>query len=94
MLPITYYKELLHDSEEDYAIYIPSPFPKENRGLFAGIDVSSRYKLRGPGQYEKMARYLDCLVHGKKGNYMAFFPSLYQCSLSDFSRDGYNIILS
>lgn len=75
MLPITYYKELLHDSEEDYAIYIPSPFPKENRGMFAGVDVSSRYKLRGPGQYEKMARYLDCLIHGKKGNYMAFFPS-------------------
>lgn len=75
MLPVTYYKELLHDSEEDYAIYIPSPFPRQNRGLFAGIDVSSRYKLRGPAQYEKMAQYLDILVHGKKGNYMAFFPS-------------------
>lgn len=75
MLPITYYKELLHDCEEDYAIYIPSPFPKENRALFAGIDVSSRYRLRGPKQYEKMARYLDLMVHVKKGNYMAFFPS-------------------
>lgn len=75
MLPIAYYKELLHDSEEDYAIYIPSPFPKENRGLFTGIDVSSRYKLRGPRQYEKMAKYLDILTKSKKGNYMAFFPS-------------------
>lgn len=75
MLPITYYKELLHNSEEDYAIYIPSPFPKENRGIFAGIDVCSRYKLRGPAQYRKMAQYLDILVHGRKGNYMAFFPS-------------------
>lgn len=75
MLPITYYKELLHDHEEDYAIYIPSPFPKKNRGLFAGIDVSSRYKQRGPLQYEKMARYLACMVQAKKGNYMAFFPS-------------------
>lgn len=75
MLPVTYYKELLHNSDQDYAIYIPSPFPRENRGLFAGIDVSSRYKLRGPAQYEKMARYLDILVHSKKGNYMAFFPS-------------------
>ncbi len=36
MLPITYYKELLHGCEDDYAIYIPSPFPKENRGLYAG----------------------------------------------------------
>lgn len=75
MLPITYYKELLHNQEEDYAIYIPSPFPQKNRGLFAGIDVSSRYKLRGPAQYGKMARYLDYMVRSKKGNYMAFFPS-------------------
>ena len=75
MLPITYYKELLHDNEEDYAIYIPSPFPKGNRKIFTGIDVSSRYRLRGPKQYQKMAKYLDILVHGKQGNYMAFFPS-------------------
>lgn len=75
MLPITYYRELLHNDEQDYAIYIPSPFPRENRGLFTGVDVSSRYKLRGPGQYEKMASYLDILVHSKRGNYMAFFPS-------------------
>ncbi len=75
MLPIQYYKELLHDEEEDYAIYIPSPFPKEHRGLLVGNDVSSRYKARGPAQYERMARYLDIMVHGKRGNYMAFFPS-------------------
>lgn len=75
MLPITYYKELLHDDEEDYAIYIPSPFPKVNRGLFAGVDVSSRYRLRGPAQYEKMARYLASMVRVKTGNYIAFFPS-------------------
>lgn len=75
MLPITYYKELLHDDEEDYAIYIPSPFPKENRGLFAGVDVSSRYRLRGPQQYRKMAFYLDALANSRSGNYMAFFPS-------------------
>ena len=74
MLPITYYKELLHESEDD-AIYISSPFPKENRALFAGIDVSSKYRMRGPKQYEKMANYLERLVCGKKGNYMAFFPS-------------------
>lgn len=75
MLPINYYKELLHDDGEDYAIYIPSPFPKQNRALFTGIDVSSRYRLRGPEQYEKMANYLEYMIQGKKGNYMAFFPS-------------------
>lgn len=75
MLPINYYKELLHNDENDYAIYIPSPFPKEHRGLFTGIDVSSRYRLRGPVQYRKIAKYLDIMAHGKPGKYMAFFPS-------------------
>lgn len=75
MLPISYYKELLHNKEEDYAIYIPSPFSQKNRGLLVGTDVSSRYRVRGPVQYEKMARYLDCMVTSKRGNYMAFFPS-------------------
>ncbi len=75
MLPITYYKELLHNDEKDYAIYIPSPFPKENRRVLAGVDVSSRYRLRGAAQYEKMAHYLEKMVRGKTGNYMAFFPS-------------------
>ena len=75
MLPIAYYKELLHNEEEDYAIYIPSPFPKQNRRIFAAVDVSSKYRLRGPLQYEKMARYLDCMIRSKAGNYMAFFPS-------------------
>lgn len=75
MLPINYYKELLHNDKDDYAIYIPSPFPKEHRGLFSGIDVSSRYRMRGPAQYRKIADYLDIMVHSREGKYMAFFPS-------------------
>lgn len=75
MLPIRYYKELLHNDREDDAIYIPSPFPRRNRGIFIGVDVSSRFKERGPLQYRCIANYLDIMVHGKRGNYMAFFPS-------------------
>lgn len=85
MLPINYYKELLHNDENDAAIYIPSPFPKKNRQIMVGNDVSSRYKLRTPAMYEKIAKYIDIMVHGKQGNYMAFFPSykmmndVYEC---------------
>ncbi len=98
MLPIQYYKELLHNDEDDYAIYIPSPFPKENRRILVGADVSSRYRQRGPKQYEKMARYLDVLVHGKKGNYMAFFPSykmlqdVYEIAISNGLLQDINVI--
>ena len=85
MLPINYYKELLHDCEGDSAIYIPSPFPVENRRILAGVDVSSRYRLRTASMYEKIAKYIDIMIHGKAGNYMAFFPSykmmedVYEC---------------
>lgn len=75
MLPINYYKELLHDDEEDRAIYVPSPFPKSNRRIIVGRDVSSRYKMRGPSMYERIASYIDFMVKGRAGKYMAFFPS-------------------
>lgn len=73
-LPIRYYKKLL-SNEEDYAIYIPSPFPQENRSLIVGRDVSSRYTRRGRQEYEKIFRYIEGVVSGKQGNYMVFFPS-------------------
>lgn len=74
MLPIRYYKSLL-SKEEDYAIYIPSPFEKEHMGLMIGKDVSSRYTRRGPMEYQRIYRYIEAFVSAKKGNYMVFFPS-------------------
>ena len=74
LLPVRYYKKLLSD-EDDYAIYIPSPFRQENRCLMIGRDVSSRYTRRGPQEYEKIYRYIYGLVSARKGNYMVFFPS-------------------
>ncbi len=74
LLPVTYYKHLLGDGE-DYAIYVPSPFNRENRLLLLGQDVSSRYTRRNRAEYEKIAGYLNGMVNGKQGNYLAFFPS-------------------
>lgn len=74
LLPVTYYKHLLGDGE-DYAIYVPSPFNRENRLLLLGQDVSSRYTRRNRAEYEKIAGYLNGMVKGKQGNYLAFFPS-------------------
>lgn len=74
LLPIRYYKKLLSE-EEDYAIYIPSPFPQENRDLMIGRDVSSRYSRRGRREYEKIYWYIAELISAKSGNYMVFFPS-------------------
>lgn len=74
LLPIRYYKKLL-SAEEDYAIYIASPFPREHRQIMIGSDVSSRYSRRGQAEYEKIYHYIEKLIHAKDGNYMVFFPS-------------------
>ena len=42
LLPIRYYMDQLAGGEDDYAIYAPSPFPKENRLLMIGREVSTK----------------------------------------------------
>lgn len=74
LLPMPYYKHLLGDGE-DYAVYARSPFLREHRLLLLGKDVSSRYTRRNRTEYEKIAEWLAVLAGGRKGNYLAFFPS-------------------
>ncbi|MCD8119874.1 MAG: DEAD/DEAH box helicase family protein [Lachnospiraceae bacterium] len=74
-LPITYYKELLSGQKDDYAIYLPSPFPQENRALLAVNDVSTKYTARSEAQYRKMAQTIAEVVAKHTGNYMVFLPS-------------------
>ena len=75
LLPINYYKEQLGGSEEDYAIYVPSPFDTNKRLLMVGRDVSTKYTRRTRSEYEKITLYLDYFVSAKLGNYFVFFPS-------------------
>ena len=75
LLPIGYYRELLGGREEDYAVYAPSPFQRENRSLLMGCDVSSRYTRRNREEYLRIYAYIKELLCAKSGNYMVFFPS-------------------
>ncbi len=75
MLPVGYYQEMLSAREDDYAVYIPSPFPRENRRILIGADVSSRYTRRTPEEFQKIASYIRKTIEARKGNYLVFFPS-------------------
>ncbi|MDD7403029.1 MAG: ATP-dependent DNA helicase [Butyribacter sp.] len=75
LLPIHYYREQLAGREEDYAVYAPSPFQAANRLLMIGRGVSTKYTLRSPAMYQKIAQYILKFVRAKLGNYMIFFPS-------------------
>lgn len=72
--PMDYYRSIYGASEEDYNMTLPSPFPKENISVFLDTNINTRYKVR-EDSYEKIADNLNIMVEGKKGNYIAFFPS-------------------
>lgn len=75
LLPVNYYKMLLTGNVNDYAMYVNSPFSKENRVIAVGSDVTSKYTRRGRNEYEKISQYICEVVSKKQGNYMVFFPS-------------------
>ena len=75
LIPVKYYISQLGGYEEDYAVYAPSPFSKENRLIAIARDVSTKFNRRGREEYEKISRYIFDFIRAKKGNYMVFFPS-------------------
>ena len=88
LLPIHYYKKLLSNSKEDYAIYAESPFDARKRLLLIGTDVSTKYTSRGEAMYRRYAKYLIQVARSRKGNYIAFFPSYY------FMEEVYEVFVS
>ena len=75
LLPINYYKRLLSEKEDNYAIYAQSTFDETQRLLAFGREVSTKYTRRNANEYEKMAAYIRAVTEGRHGNYMVFFPS-------------------
>ena len=75
LLPIKYYREQLGGRDDDYAIYAPSPFPKENKLTLIGDEVSTRYSRRTSDEYSKILDYIRLFTSGKVGNYLVFFSS-------------------
>lgn len=75
LIPVKYYINQLGGCDEDYAVYAPSPFDKDNRLIMVARDVSTKYNRRGKDEYSKIAGYIRDFAKAKQGNYMVFFPS-------------------
>lgn len=75
MLPVNHYKELLTGDINEYAVYIDSPFAKENRCIVCDTSVSSKYTRRGENEYRNIYNSIRKIIECKNGNYMVFFPS-------------------
>lgn len=75
MLPLAYYRELLCEKKDVYAVYTESVFEKTQRALVIGKDVTSKYTRRNEQEYQSFVAYILRIVSAKKGNYMVFCPS-------------------
>ncbi len=71
--PLSYYRDMLGASEEDYSITVPSPFRQEQ--LDVRIEsLSTRYRDREDTR-DRLTELLYELIQERRGNYMIFFPS-------------------
>ncbi|MET3698591.1 Rad3-related DNA helicase [Bacillus oleivorans] len=71
--PLSFYKEMLGGKKEDYAISIPSPFPREHLELYIQ-PVSTRYHDRERSK-KRIVKTIRDMISQRKGNYLIFFPS-------------------
>lgn len=74
LAPISYFKEILGGTEEDYTMRLSSPFDRDNLCLMIGDRVSTKYKDREKS-YDEIASYIKSVTDKKVGNYLVFFPS-------------------
>ncbi len=75
LTPMDYYQQMLFGSRiEPFSITLPSPFPKENLGLYLHKGIRTTYRQRDR-YYQKTADLIRQTVNIKKGNYMIYFPS-------------------
>lgn len=75
LLPINYYKHMLTEEKEPYAIYAKTSFDNEKKKVLIASDVSSKYTRRNKTEYRRIAEYVEKAYEAHPGNYMVFFPS-------------------
>ncbi len=74
LTPVEYFKDILGGGKRALTLTLPSPFERENLCLAAVDTVSTRYADRDTNTKE-IAELIAAAICGKKGNYIAYFPS-------------------
>jgi DNA excision repair protein ERCC-2 len=72
--PFDFYRDLLgFDSHRSSSLYVPSPFPEENRLVLAIDDVDTTWRRRR-AHFDRIASWITRLSH-PRGNVLVLFPS-------------------
>lgn len=74
LTPLDYFSDILGGGERAVRVSLPSPFDPQNLCLVTVSTVSTRYEDRG-GSYRRIAALIAATASGKRGNYIAYFPS-------------------
>lgn len=74
LIPMDYHKNILGGEEDDYTIYLNSPFSVENRRILVADRISTKYRDREKS-YIDIVEYINSVLNAKEGNYLIFFPS-------------------
>ena len=83
LTPADYFSDILGGGKDSRSVSLPSPFPRENLGLYALTSVSTRFEDRDKS-YKKIVGAIAATVAARRGNYIVYFPSYkYMQSVSD-----------
>ena len=74
LAPLTYYRDILGGTPEDFAVSLPSPFDPARLLTVTHSGISTKYNDRD-ASYEPITKAIYTVVGHKKGNYLVFFPS-------------------
>ncbi len=74
LTPLSYFADVLGGGSAADRLSLPSPFDRENLGLFIVDKISTRYENREDSA-RVIASCIAATVAPKKGNYIVYFPS-------------------
>lgn len=74
LTPIDYFADILGGGKRSRSLDLDSPFDPANLFIAAATDVSTRLEDR-EGTLGRIVSYIAAAVSGRRGNYIAYFPS-------------------
>ncbi len=74
LTPLDYYRTLLGGMPDDPVMQLASPFPSENLAVLIHDRIQTRFKGRAESIGD-VAEAIGTMVQGRRGNYLAYFPS-------------------
>jgi len=74
LTPLSYYRDILGGTTDDFAISLPSPFDPNRLATIIHSGISTKY-IHRESSYSPIVQSIYTAINHKEGNYLVFFPS-------------------